>query len=115
MRMLASVSDAVATDLGIAEIEKSALMSLVFVGFLIGNFSGGIAAGRGSPVLWSYAGMLVFSIGSAIATNLSLVFLVRGLRAGLRASGNHGPLLPRSCNRSFVRLCSVGSACGSFC
>ena len=75
MRMLASVSDAVATDLGIAEIEKSALMSLVFVGFLIGNFSGGIAAdafGRGSPVLWSYAGMLVFSIGSAIATNLSL-------------------------------------------
>jgi len=69
-----AVTSAVSTEWGLVPWERSLLVSIVFVGMTFGNaFSGpiGDSSGRRLPVLLSYAGMLTFSLGSAMAGGMS--------------------------------------------
>mmetsp|Transcript_35789 Transcript_35789/g.78176 ORF Transcript_35789/g.78176 Transcript_35789/m.78176 type:complete len:484 (-) Transcript_35789:108-1559(-) len=77
--IIGAVTAMVAKEWNMEPWQKGAIVSIVFIGVMVGNFlSGGLGDyfGRRFPILLSYAGVFVFSVMSAYANSfLTLAFI----------------------------------------
>lgn len=87
--LISSVTQAVADEWKFSPVERGAVVSIVFVGILAGNLLSGPVGdnlGRRQLIIWSYAGIFVFSIISSWAVgffSLSLTRLFVGMSFGI--------------------------------
>lgn len=80
--LISAVTDAVADQWGMSHIQKGLVVTVVFVGILVGNFASGPLAdsyGRRQLILLSFLGILVFSVLSSLTVNFATLAIVRFL------------------------------------
>lgn len=78
--LISAVTDAVAQQWGMSHMQKGLVVTVVFVGILVGNLTSGPLAdmyGRRQLILLSFLGIFVFSILSSITVNFGTLSLVR--------------------------------------
>jgi AAHS family 4-hydroxybenzoate transporter-like MFS transporter len=87
--LITAAADAVAKEWHLNDMMKGSMITVVFFGVLVGNFLGGSLGdvfGRRLPILVSFAGIFVFSIGSSYTTSfvtLSVARLLVGFAFGV--------------------------------
>lgn len=87
--LIGTVTRALSEEWKLSAWERGSVVSVVFIGILMGNASSGPLGdhfGRRQPILFSYFGVLVFSIWSALTNSfwsLSLVRLMVGVSFGI--------------------------------
>jgi len=80
--LISAVTDAVAEQWGMSHIQKGLVVTVVFVGIMVGNFASGPLAdtyGRRHLILLSFLGILVFSVLSSVTVNFASLAVARFL------------------------------------
>jgi len=78
--LISAVTDAVANQWGMSHMQKGLVVTVVFVGILVGNFASGPLSdsyGRRQLILLSFLGILVFSIISSLTVSFCTLAIVR--------------------------------------
>lgn len=80
MLLIGSITMSVSDEWGLGPLMRSSVVAAVFVGVMLGNFASGPFGdwlGRRELILASYAATFVFSLASAMATNVAQLAIMR--------------------------------------